>query len=161
MKKDHLRDYATAAFRYYAKIGKTSEQVKEDIGNMLMDAREERIINTGGTGSPTEHAIMEKERVINELKAEIDDLEAVEKTLELLKRRFDYGTIKAIEIVYFTDPNKPLEKNDLSSRVVKAAAEIPCGEATVYRMLSKARRVFAEERGLRSNWEKTEEKASI
>ena len=97
MKKDHLRDYATAAFRYYAKIGKTSEQVKEDIGNMLMEAREERIINTGGTGSPTEHAIMEKERVINELKAEIDDLEAAALTTLLDKSFFSSGLLGSVK----------------------------------------------------------------
>ena len=28
MKKDHIRDYATEAFRYYARIGKTAEEVR-------------------------------------------------------------------------------------------------------------------------------------
>lgn len=147
-RKDNIRDYATEAFRYYAKIGKTAEEVKTEIGLKLISERSQHIKGKG-IGKPTEYAIMKKEQLINELKAEIDDIEAVDKTLTRLHKMYDRSTIKAIEIVYFTDPDKELQRNDIKNRVAKASLEIPCSERTVYYILSKARRIFAEERGLR------------
>lgn len=149
-KKDHVRDYAVAAFRYYARIGKTSEEVKEEIGNKIIEERKERQLSTGTTGSPTEYAIMKKEQVINELKAEIDDIDAVDKTLALLKQEHSTNTIRAIEIVYFAEPDRDLMKSEIDARVIKASLELHCGEATIYRMLKNARIIFAKERGLRS-----------
>ena len=59
--------------------------------------------------------------------------------------------MKSIELVYFVDADKDLQKNDISIRVSKASLNIPCGERSVYRALKKARCIFAEERGLRIN----------
>lgn len=148
-KKDHVRDYAVAAFRYYARIGKTSQEVKEEIGNKIIEERKERQLSTGITSSPTEYAIMKKEQVINELKAEIDDIDAVEKTLQLLEKQCSVNTIRAIEIVYFTEVDRELVKGEIESRVSKASLELHCSKETIYRMLKNARTIFAKERGLR------------
>jgi hypothetical protein len=55
----------------------------------------------------------------------------------------------AVEIVYFTDARRPLEKGEIEARVHQAELEIPASRSCVYRWLRTARRVFAEERGLR------------
>jgi len=145
MRKDHVRDYATEAFRYYAKIGKTAEQLKDDIGMAILEEKSNRVISTNGLSSPTEYAILKKEQIINSLQAEISDIDAVDKTLH----RLDRESKRAVQIVYFTDADKDLKRNDISNRVHIASLSIPCGESTVYRMLRKARGVLAEERGLR------------
>jgi hypothetical protein len=54
-----------------------------------------------------------------------------------------------INIVYFKDADKDLEKGDIHTRVQNAAINIPAGERTIYGWLGKARRLFAEKRGLR------------
>ena len=145
MRKDHVRDYATEAFRYYAKIGKTAEQLKNDIGMAILEERTNRVISTNGLNSPTEYAILKKEQIINSLQAEIADIEAVDKTLHMLDR----DSRIAVQIVYFTDADKILERDDISMRVHKAELTIPCSDRQVYKLLKKARNKFADERGLR------------
>lgn len=150
LKKDNIRDYATEAFRYYAKTGKTAEEIRNDIGLMLLESRK-KTSKGCNIGNPTECVVMKKEQLIIDLRAEIDDIEAVDRTLMRLRASKDRDAIKAIEIVYFTEPNKELEKNDISYRVQKAMLTIPCSDRTVYYILSRVRRIFAEERGLRIN----------
>lgn len=146
MKKDHIRDYTTEAFRYYAKIGKTAEQLKNDIGMAIIDEKSNVMFSVNKTlSSPIESVILKKEQIINSLQAEIADIDAVDKTLN----RLDKDSRQAVQIVYFTDADKALERNDISFRVRKASLTIPCGESTVYRLLKRARNVLAEERGLR------------
>lgn len=54
-----------------------------------------------------------------------------------------------MEIVYFADPKKELEKKDISDRVHKAELGIPTSERSIYSWLKMARGIFARERGLR------------
>ena len=70
MKKDNIRDYATEAFRYYALIGKSSDEVRSDIGLRLIEQQKERL-RVKSIGSPTEWAVIKKEQLLNELKAEL------------------------------------------------------------------------------------------
>jgi hypothetical protein len=56
---------------------------------------------------------------------------------------------RAVEIVYFADPQRPLEKGDIEARVHKAEIEIPASRQSVYTWLRRARKLFAIERGLR------------
>lgn len=129
VKKDFIRDYATEAFRYYASIGKTFEEVKEEIYRK---------------------AIEESKKEVIEKKGELEDLLAVEETIkQLVRERNGLEINKAIELVYFIAPEKELGRNEFSSRVLNAAQEIHCDERTVYRYLGKARNIFAENRGLR------------
>ena len=87
MKKDHIRDYATEAFRFYAANGMNTEQFKDKIRQEALEEkrqREERSGNSCG-GSPTEHELLYQEEKLQERISEILDVEAVEKTLEEYK----------------------------------------------------------------------------
>lgn len=150
MKKDHVRDYATDAFRYYASIGKTFEQVKEEIYQQALEESKKSEIKTNNICSPTELAMMRADKAIIEKKGELEDLLAVEETLKKLPFERNGKEIKeAIELVYFADPTHDLERNDISNRVTNAAMTIHCDTSTIYRYLAKARSLFAENRGLR------------
>jgi hypothetical protein len=144
--KDYLRDYATAAFRFYAQNGKSAEQYKskiyeEALENIRKSEKRE------GVSKPTEAAVMAAERAVNEKIAEIKDMEAVELTLAELgvKRRHDI--IQAVEFVYFKNAEDQLE--DIKAKVLSAQINIPASERAIYYWLRQARQLFAIERGLR------------
>lgn len=147
MKKDHIRDYATEAFRYYSFMGKPH---KEDLEKKYyQEALEEyqRRQQMGGSGisKPTEQAVMYAEGIIRQKQAELWDILAVEKTMAQLHT----WERQAVEIVYFPHAQRDMKKNEISDRVNKASIQIPVDERTVYRYLKKARNIFAYERGLR------------
>ncbi|MCB2297781.1 hypothetical protein [Clostridium tagluense] len=145
--KDYLRDYVTAAFRFYAKNDKSAEKYKKKI---YIQALEEGMIREGGksgVSKPTESAVIAAERAVSLKIAEIRDMEAVEKVIAELdvKRRRDI--IKAIEYVYFSNPEKDIE--DIKAKVHHAEIFIPASERSIYRWLRQSRDLFAVERGLR------------
>ena len=143
MSKDHIRDYATEAFRFYAKVGGS----KNYIERITADIQRQK-----GTGmvSPTEGALINKERVIGENTAELADLDAVEKAICLIERLPQGGSIlKAIEYVYYKDCWRGMKRGEIKERVCYAEIHIPASERQVYRWLGRARMLFAEERGLR------------
>ncbi len=146
MKKDHIRDYATEAFRYFSYLGKPH---KEDLEKKYYQEAMEQYQRTHEKGSgiskPTEQAVMYAESCLRQKQSELWDILAVEKTLMQL-REFER---QAVEIVYFPHAQRPIKKNEISERVLKASIEIPADERTVYRYLAKARIIFAYERGLR------------
>ena len=148
MKKDNIRDYATEAFRFYAACGKlTTEELKRKVYDMIYEQSRKELVRSGrGMHSDaTAYAVIAAEEAIDSMKAEFEDIIAVEKTLHLLKK----VEREAVEIVYFTDADKPLRKGDISDRVIRASMEIPADIRMVYRYLQRARDVFAKERGLR------------
>lgn len=143
MKKDHIRDYATEAFRFYAKSGGRDAYIKYLI---------EDISKSKGSGvcNPTESALVSKEKIIESRAAEFSDIDAVDKVLVILdKSHQGYYIKKAIELVYFKDCWKDLSWGDITGRIHYAEINIPASQAQIYRWLSKARTLFAEERGLR------------
>lgn len=142
MKKDHLRDYCTEAFRFYAKSGGR---------NTFLRTIENDIVKSKGNGicKPTEAALIRQEQIIAEHAAELADIEAVSKVLVSLDMCNHRDMIRAIEIVYFADCWRDLEKGDISSRVHKAELTIPASQNTIYRWLRQARIMVAKERGLR------------
>ena len=147
MKRDHIRDYATEAFRYYALMGRPH---KEDLEKKYyQEALEEyqRRQQTGGTGisKPTEQAVMYAEGVLRQKQAELWDILAVEKTMSQLHA----WERQAVEMVYFPYAHKDMSKGGLEGRVQQAVIHIPASRATVFRYLKKARNIFAYERGLR------------
>ncbi|WP_312059377.1 hypothetical protein [Anaerotignum sp.] len=149
MKKDNIRDYATEAFRYYAACGrKTADECKNQVKEMIYEQSSREIVRFGsGTYSDsTAYSAMKGEDATCEMAAEFLDIMAVEKTLVQLN---EYQRL-AVEVVYFTDAKKELEKGDISKRVHKAGLIIPASERNVYNWLARARRVFAKERGLRT-----------
>ena len=143
-RKDHIRDYATEAFRFYAKSGGKKTYIK----NLVDDINKTK---GSGTCSPTESAIVSKEKVIESRAAELADIEAVEKVLSILSKLSQGEYIKkSIELVYFKDCWKEITWGTITDRITKAETEIPASRAQIYRWLRKARELFAEERGLRS-----------
>jgi hypothetical protein len=153
MLKDYIRDYATAAFRFYAKNGKSAEKYKRQIYDEALETIRRREVQTKGSqGSPTESALLEAEKAVNDKIAEVKDMEAIEITLKQLEvMRYGSGRsiVQAIEFVYFKNSDKELIKGDIHNRVCIAETEIHLSERSIYRGLRQARDIFALERGLR------------
>ncbi|MFT9055115.1 MAG: hypothetical protein ABF449_00630 [Ethanoligenens sp.] len=149
--KDHIRDYATAAFRYYAKLGCPTRELLENQlrAEVIMQSKRE-LIRTKGISKPTEWAIMNAQRAAENHEAELRDIQAVQEVIERLNYQRAYEIVRAVQIVYFADANVPLGKGDIADRVHQAELEIPASERQIYRFLNQARRMFAEERGLRT-----------
>lgn len=146
MKKDHIRDYATEAFRHYSSLGKpTYEGLKTFYFNKAMDEYTKGHEKSSNISKPTENAVMYAEAMLNEKIAELQDILAVERTMIQL---YDFES-DAVEKVYFPEASKPLKKNDISERVCNASIEGYADIRTIYRYLRKARMIFAYERGLR------------
>lgn len=146
--KDYTRDYATAAFRFYALNNMTAEQYKQKIYNAALEDYAQKQKGSG-IGCPTEAAIMRAEQAIDEKLAEISDIEAVQKTIDELRVKYEYDIINAINIVYFKDPKEELKRGDIQLRVHHAEINIPASERQIYRWLGKARKLFSLNRGLR------------
>ncbi len=119
MKKNNIRDYAVSAFRFYSLFLKKEKHIVLPQNNML------------ASGS-------------------ILDIIAVKKTLdELNKTERGREIIKAVKIVYFTMPERPIKRGEITDRVNKAATEIHTSQPTIYRFLNCAEVLFAKNRGLR------------
>ena len=142
MKKDHIRDYATEAFRFYARSGGKEKYIKKLVEDLTRSKSE-------GVCSPTESALISKERVIEEHAAELADIEAVEKVLYALDVCGHKAILQAIDYVYFKDCWRDIERGDIQDRVHYAEINIPASERQIYYWLARARRMLAAERGLR------------
>ena len=153
--EDHIKGYATAAFRFYKSVGglKAYKQKvwDEAMANSSRQNWQFEEYNSTEISKPTEAQIMRAERALKDARADIYDLEAVEQTLYIISTLSNGRAIgKAVEIVYFTDLDTPLNKRGfIRGKVISASLDIPAGESTVYKYLKKARLVFAMERGLR------------
>lgn len=149
MKKDSIRDYATEAFRFYASCGcLSSEQIKQKLRDEIYEASKREICHSAISSLPsdkTANAVMRAEDEMEYYKAELLDILAVERTLSRLTPPMK----KAVEMVYFVRPSQALSRGELSGRVHQAEMAIPASERNVYYWLREARRIFAEERGLR------------
>ncbi|MFT8889465.1 MAG: hypothetical protein ABF904_11690 [Ethanoligenens sp.] len=157
--KDHIRDYATAAFRYYAELGcPTYELLKKQIYDKALIQSKKELGHTNGISKPTEYAIMNAERAVENHEAELRDILAVQEVIERLNFKKNYDIVRAVRMVYFADADKPLEKGSISARVHQAELEIPASERQIYYWLNQARKIFAEERGLRIENRKTKNK---
>jgi hypothetical protein len=149
LKKSHIRDYATAAFQFYAVNG-SSEKYKQKIWNEALWNKQQRELRGEGFGAPTESAVIHAEAALNEKMGEIADLEAVEKTIyDIEHMTGGRDIIKALKIVYMDQPQRDIERGEIRDRVHRAELSIPASERSVYGWLQKARKIFAEERGLR------------
>ncbi len=143
MSKDNIRDYATAAFRFYAKVGSK----KDYLNRLQQDAQHGQ---GNGISKPTEAALVSKETILQTRAAEFADIEATERTMYQLGLMTNGLAIcKVIEDVYFKDCWKDLEKGDIQDRVHHCEIHIPASERQIYYWLRKAREMFAIERGLR------------
>jgi hypothetical protein len=154
MRKDNIRDYATAAFRFYAQYGSYEAYKKAKVQMIAEDlAQHDKLYpRKRRTSSPIEAQMIKAEKKYNqEYYAEIEDVKAVERTLFLISKDPNGEDIKrCIEEVYFKDSDKPfLEKGDIQARVDSLAEKAYLCERQIYRNLAKARLIFASERGLR------------
>ena len=146
MKKDSIRDYATAAFQYYAKLGKPhKEDLEQQYYDDALSEYKRGEIKGTGISKPVEQAVMYAEGRLRDKQAELWDILAVEKTLAQLHK----DELLAVEMVYFECPQRAIKRGEISERVTKASLYIPIDERTVYRYLKRARMIFAFERGLR------------
>lgn len=138
MMRDHLRDYSTEAFRFYARVGKISgaEYLKK-----LRDGFEDdedlvrREINANHAAACSRGAAA--------------DLDAVKKTLEVLEISGKGEVVEAVKAVYFVMPGRNAGGRDFAARVKNFSLLFPASERSVYRWLRLARKIFAKERGLR------------
>lgn len=141
MIKDYLRDYSTAAFNLYGKVGNV-----ENYKKILLEEIEEIKYNSGsGISKPTEAALMRAEEQLSSKIATIKDLEAVEKTLNELKAR-NKEMYNVVMDVYVKNTFK---KGSIENTVLRVASDNFLCRATVYNYLKTARRIFAYTRGLR------------
>lgn len=155
MKKDITRDYATEAFRFYAACGRpTYEELKQRIyDDILAKEKREAIKATGKNkppSNPVESANIKAEEEYERRSAELLDVLAVEKTMEILMRGCKNETIKCVEDVYFTEPQRPLKRGEIQERVQQAAQTLFLDERSIYRRLRDARQLFSSLRGLRT-----------
>lgn len=149
---DFTRKYATSAFRFYARCGKPNyEELKQMLYERELEKSKRALGGISvGISKPTEQAVINAERLIDEMSGKLNDILAVERTLHILAQRKNGAEIiKAIKFVYFEEPEKYLRKGDISSRVAEASIKIPLSESWIYNHLSIARDVFVTERGLR------------
>ena len=150
MVKSNYRDYAVSAFRFFAEVGSSRayrETILADVAQTSADGPTAK-----GYGSPTEAQVMRGEAALDNARAELADLEAVERTLDRIDRMPEAVIArKVLRMVYLDRPGEELEPGDVSDRIIKAALAVPTSDRTVYRLLAKARRFFAEERGLRTS----------
>lgn len=145
LKDNHNIKYVTAAFRYYAALKLSYEELYQKYKSEALEEFKRAEIKTGGIGKPTENAVIYAENKLREKQGELWDVLAVEKTLNQLTEIQK----KAVEQVYFIEPDKPIKKNAITQRVVKMAEETPADTRTIYRYLRLARNIFIYERGLR------------
>lgn len=137
MKKDRTRDYATAAFRTYAALGKPKyEELKS------------RIYKDALSGRNPQRALLQAEKAVCDKSALLADIMAVNRTLELLEQGGKGHIIAAVEAVYFVRPEIPITKKVITERVKRVAYEMPAAERSVFYWLREARLLFADIRGL-------------
>lgn len=140
MKKDFTRDYATAAFRMWAKHGcPTYDEIEEKI--------KKQAIARAGNVSPLK-ALAFADAEINKRSAMLCDIMACEKTFAVLDEHRKYIS-DAVRAVYMTEPGEELRTNDITSRVVKYSMKSHVCERQIYRYLRFARELFCGFRGLR------------
>ncbi len=149
MKKNHYRDYATEAFRFLESRGSSSAYKERIYNEMLRYQQLKESSVESGVSAPTEAAVMRAELAVEAARAEIADLEAAEFALEAVCKLRGETALRAVKAVYMLLPDMELSRGEIESRVIAASIYLCTGRATIYRWLALARRIFAEERGLR------------
>lgn len=150
MQKTHYRDYATEAFRFLAREGSAAEYREKIWNDALERARRREVGRFAGMSAPTEAAVINAERELDNVRPSIMDLEAAEWALEAVEKMRGSAAAKAVRAVYMIMPDRPLERGEIRERVAAESIGIPADERTIYRWLSLARSLFAERRGLRT-----------
>lgn len=147
---DNIRDYATAAFVKYARLGcptrrEREEQIRNEIYRRHADKDPKYVVSLA-------------EIELRRMRGHLDDIEAVNKTFEMLygytavadchSTRNGVDIAEAVKDVYFAYGSEKLSRNMIALRVRAHAMTVPCDERTVYRWLKYARELFGVIRGL-------------
>lgn len=141
MKKDFTRDYVTEAFRLYAAMGNPSyEEAQRKIYEIELSKRSD---------IDPSIAVVQAEKAVKHNMPLLLDILAVDKTIDLLERGEKEYIAAAVKAIYFTEPDAPLRRGEISKRVRYHALSCPTDERTVYRWLKEARLLCAAVRGLR------------
>jgi len=143
--RDHLRDYCTAAFIFFAKNGKSSAKYKARLVNDILYNRHRNEGLSKNINKPTEMEALHYQKIWDEKHAEINDMEAIERTIAIIEKMSNGQSIlKAIKYVYFDS-----ESSNIKNRIHVAEIHIPASEKSIRKWLKQARTLFALERGLR------------
>lgn len=153
MLKTHYRDYATEAYRLHARLGSAAAYKRRVLAEALARRAESGgSVGSAGPGSPTEAAVVRAEAALAETEGTIRDLEAVERAMERIGRmRGGTCILRAVREVYEAEADRPIERGEIARRVDRLSVGLPASPATIYRWLGLARKIFAEERGLRTS----------
>lgn len=153
MLKTHYRDYATEAYRLHARLGSAAAYKRRVLAEALARRAESGgSVGSAGPGSPTEAAVVRAEAALAETEGTIRDLEAVERAMERIGRmRGGTCILRAVREVYEAEADRPIERGEIARRVDRLSVSLPASPATIYRWLGLARKIFAEERGLRTS----------
>lgn len=151
MVKETARDYIVDAFRFYSVLKRpNAASARKKADSYLLNWE-----GSGHFGPEDASPLISLETLKTNLDAELADVQAVENTLRILRARPEGREIlRAIETVYFFSPHSPQAKRDITDRVRCASLEIPVSERTIYYYLSLARKIFAQQRGLRTEQKK-------
>lgn len=147
---DNIRDYATAAFVKYSRLGcPTRAEREEQIRNEIHKRHAEK---------DPKYVVTLAEIELQRMKGHLEDIEAVNRTFEML---YGYSAdnpgkstqngpdiAKAVKGVYFAFGSEKLTRKMITLRVRAHAMSVPVDERTVYRWLKYARELFAVIRGL-------------
>lgn len=141
MKKDHVRDYTAAAFRFWAYHGcPTYEDAVGQIRRRaLRKACDHDSIN----------ALAYAEAEVEKAYAGLCDISACSQTFKTLTETGHELICEAVRAVYMVEPWRTPKRGEISCRVVAFAYEAPLSERQVYTYLRHARDLFALARGLR------------
>ena len=165
MARELTRDSASDAFRFWAFI----EQMK-DISEPNLEGfwpaegninKYKRLLTSdiikpvadgirSGISDPSPEAVIRVERRLENARATLLDMEAVEITLHWLETERDgQECIAALRAVYMVDPEKGFDRHTIRDRTLAHAEAAHLSQRTVFRRLKKARYKWAEERGLK------------
>ncbi len=139
MKKDNVRDYATAAFRFWASVGCPTYE------GAVAKIRRRALSKAGASEEAEAFATSE----LKKREGQLEDIRACSETFRALKASGRSYVCKAVKEIYMVCPGRPLRKNELSGRVLCFSQENFYSERQVYYFLHEAGREFAIRRGLR------------
>jgi hypothetical protein len=139
-KKEWYMDYATHAFVIFASLGcptreEFENRIRQDCYNRLA-LHEPSFI------------VMKANAEVSSRKPLLEDIDAVNRVLDILKKQDKQHIAHAIRDVYFVAPYGKPEHGVIVERVTAYAMKCPASTKAVYAWLKSARLLFAQIRGL-------------
>lgn len=143
MKKDIVRDYAAAAFGYWARNGCPScEEAAERVKKRAISRAKE-------CEADPDRRLSYVNEVLASAAAGLADIKACDETFSRLESSGKAIICDAVRAVYMEEPWRRPKTREISGRVIRFAMRTPLSERQVWHYLWEARRLFAQVRGLR------------